>query len=189
MNSNLNDDLTYIAETVRRQDKPVGEPSIFYLWAVFVLIGFALPDWAPQYAGIYWFIVGIGGGCLSWFLGARAERKHGINNIAEGKRIGYHWLIGGVGYILTGLPMVTGKVDPQFGSAYFLLMTGVIYSLAGIHLQRGMLASGLITLAGFVVLTLFPVPYVWTVTGALIALALLLGGISAQRAIRKGARP
>lgn len=188
MTTKLNDDLQYVAATVRRQEKAVGIPSIFYMWAVIVLIGFALPDFAPQYAGLFWFIAGIGGGALSWWMGARAERKQGYFDVEEGKRNGYHWLIGGLGYILVGLPMILGKVDPGVGSIYFLLLTGVLYSLAGIHLQRGLLPGGLIALAGFVLLTVVELPYTWTLTGVFISLALVLGGFAALRAIRNGAR-
>ena len=187
MNNNLNDDLQYIASAVRRQDKPVGVPIIFFMWAALIAVGFALPEHAPQYAGWFWLVAGIGGGLLSWYLGARAEKRSGIRDMELGKRYGLHWLIGGAAYILVSIPMLTGKVPLAAGASYYLLVTGLLYALAGIHLQRGLLLSGLVSLAGFAVLSLVEVPYTWTLTGLVIAVSLVLAGLSAQRAIRNGA--
>ena len=188
MSSNPQDDLAYVVSAVRRQDRPVGLPSIFFLWAVIIAIGFSMADWGSQFAGVFWLVAGIGGGALSWFLGARAERRSGIRDVAEGRRYGLHWLVGGAAYVLTALPMLTGRVAAPVGATYYLLLTGLLYALAGIHLQRGLLPSGLICLVGFAVVTLVAVPYVWTVTGCIIAVALVLAGLSAHRAIANGAR-
>ena len=184
----LQQDLDYIAGAVRRHDKQVGEPAIFFLWAAIVGIGFALPDFAPRFAGPFWFVSGIGGGLLSWWLGGRAERRSGIVDRELGKRYGLHWGIGGVGFLLSALPMILGRMPPEQASGNFLLVAGLLYALAGVHLQRGMAWSGVVMLAAYVVLVVFQLPYTWTITGIVIALSLAWAGISAQRAIANGAR-
>ena len=52
----IQQDLDYVASAVRRQDRATGVPSIYFLWAGIVLVGFALPDFRPQYAGAFWFV-------------------------------------------------------------------------------------------------------------------------------------
>ena len=50
----------------------------------------------------------------------------------------------------------------------FLLVAGLAYALAGVHLERPMLWSGLIMLAAYVMLNMFALPYTWTITGLVI---------------------
>ena len=183
----LKQDLDFIAEAVRRNDVSVGVPSIYFLWAALVAIGFALPDFEPQFAGTYWLTIGLGGGLLSWWLAARDERRQGLNNRELGKRFGFHWLICGIGFVLAGLPMLTGQVSAARGASVYLLMTGLAYALAGIHLIRPMLWSGLLMLAAYAVMVMFDPPYAWSLTGLVIALALLWAGLHARAKRRVGA--
>ncbi|MGH8189866.1 MAG: hypothetical protein ACREP2_00280 [Rhodanobacteraceae bacterium] len=181
----IRDDLDYVASTVRRQENQNGVPAIYFLWAAITLVGFSLPDFAPQAAGPFWFFAGIGGGLLSWWLGARAERKKGIHNKMLGRRYGLQWTIGGVGFLLAALPMFVGRVspavDPALATAPFLLVGGLVYALAGVHLERPLLWVGLLMLAAYVVIEALAPPYVWTITGVVIALSLLWSGWMASR--------
>ena len=183
----LQQDLDYVAGAVRRRDRPVGVPAIYFLWAAIIAVGFALPDFAPEGTGPFWLAASVGGGLLSWWLGARAERRSGINDRALGLRYGLHWGIGGIAFVLTFLPLLLGRVPVQQGGAQFLFTTGLLYALAGVHLERGLLWSGLLMLAAFAVLTLFALPYTWTISGVVIALSLAWAGLSARRAIAAGA--
>ena len=177
----LQNDLDYVTAAVRRRDREIGTPSIYALWAALIFIGFALPDFAPQLAGAYWFIAAIGGGLFSWWMGERDSRRRGVVDRELGMRWGLHWIVGGVGYFLTGLPMlVHGATNASVAS--FLLTTGIVYGLAGVHLARPLLWCGLLAFVGYVVLLTVPLPFVWTITGALIAACLALAGIFAARA-------
>lgn len=177
----IKEDLDYVARTVRQQDRPSGLPSLYFLWAAIVLVGFALPDFAPQAAGAFWFVAGVGGGLLSWWMGERDARKSGVNDTELGKRYGLHWLIGGVGFVLCALPAALGRVELGIGVSYFLLVAGLIYALAGVHLERPLLWSGLLMLAAYAVLVIFAPPYVWTITGVAISISLVWAGIATLR--------
>lgn len=180
-NENIRDDLNYVASAVRRQEYRGGVPAVYFLWAVIVLIGFSLPDFAPRIAGPYWFATGIGGGLLSWWLGERAGRRSGFNDKAMGQLYGRHWMIAGVAFLLAGLPVMLGQVSLANGTSSFLLVGGVVYALAGVHLERPLLWSGLLMLAAYVVMVIFQPPYVWTITGATISLSLVWAGFAATR--------
>lgn len=188
MNEQLQQDLDYIAGAVRRNHKPAGEPAIFFLWALIVGAGFALPDFAPHWAGPFWLVAGIGGGLLSMWLGMRGSNRSGMRDAELGKRYGLHWGIGGLASLLIALPMLTGRAQPEAVASDFLLLAGLLYALAGVHLQRGLLWSGLMMLAAYAALTAFALPYTWTATGLAIAVALACAGLSAQRQTLAGPR-
>jgi len=176
----LQQDLDYVTAAVRRREQPVGIPAIYLFWAAAVLVGFASADFAPRSTGLYWLVVGIGGGLLSWWLGERDDRKRGIRDVALGRRYGLHWSISGVGYFLTALPMFVHGPSRDSAAA-FLLTTGIVYSLAGVHLERPLLWCGLLAFAGYAALVGLALPYAWTVTGVLIAACLVLAAVFAAR--------
>lgn len=177
--------LDYVASTLRRHSRTPGDAYIYFLWMVLVPVGFALPDFAPRAAGPYWFVAGIGGGLLGWWLGARGERRRGVVDRDLGRRHGWHWGIAALGFFLAALPMFTGTIDVAHGASLFLLVGGLVYLLAGVHLERGILPSGVLMLVAYVVLLVTRLPYVWTVTGLVIAVALGLAGL---RTLRTDAR-
>ena len=182
----LQQDLDYVVAAVRRHDTSLGVPAIYFLWAVLVPVGFALPDLAPGIAGPYWLVAGIGGGLLSWWLAVRDARRSGINDTADGRRHGLHWLVGGIGFLVCWLPMLRGApIELAVGN--FLLVAGQCVHQAGVHLERPLLWSGLVMLAAYVVLTVFALPYTWTITGLAIGVSLAWAGLSAVRAARHAA--
>lgn len=178
----IRQDLDYVASAVRHHDRPPGIPAIYFLWAILVPVGFALPDFVPSLAGPYWLVASLGGGLLSWWFAVRDARDCGIHDAALGRRYGFHWLVGGVAFLLCALPLITGRGDPGVAVSSFLLVSGLLYALAGVHLDRGMLGSGLLMLAAYGVLVLFAPPYTWTITGIAIGLAMAWAGLSARRA-------
>lgn len=182
----IKQDLDYVASAVRRQDQDSGIPVIYYLWAGIVLVGFALPDFAPRAAYAFWLAAGIGGGLLSWWLAERDARRTGINDVAMGRRHGMHWLVAGAAFVVAALPMLTGAAPAGIAVANFLLVAGLAYALAGVHLQRPLLWSGLVMLAAYAVLVVFAPPYAWTITGAAVAAALAWAGLSTQRGRNAG---
>jgi len=177
----LQQDLDYVASAVRRRDRPAGVPAIYFLWAAITLVGFALPDFAPGAASPFWLVFGIGGGLLSWWLGARDARRSGVNDIELGRRYGLHWSVGGLGFLACVLPVVVGRVEAGIGVTNFMLVSGLVYALAGVHLERPLLWCGLLMLAAYAVLVIFAPPYAWAFSGGVIAIALAWAGLLAQK--------
>lgn len=173
----LQQDLDYVASAVRRSEPRGGPPVIYFMWAAIIAVGWALPDFAPRFAAPYWMAFGIGGGLVSWWIASRAERRHGTRDIELGRRWGWHWLVTGAAFAVCWLPVLRGApIEAVVGN--FLLVGGLSYALAGVHLERPVLWSGLLMLVGYVVLSLLALPYTWTVTGLIVALALVWAGIS-----------
>ncbi|KGM52864.1 hypothetical protein N792_01100 [Lysobacter concretionis Ko07 = DSM 16239] len=184
----LRQDLDYVARAVRRSDRCSGVPAIYFLWAAIIVVGFALPDFAPQLAPLFWLVFGIGGGLASWWLGAREDQRSGTLDRELGRRHGYHWLVGGIGFLVCWLPVLRGApIELMAGN--FLLVAGLVYALAGVHLERPLLWSGLLMLAAFAVLSLFAPPYTWTITGVVIGASLLWAGLASRKTREPAVHP
>lgn len=185
----LKEDLDYVASAVREADHRTGVPLIYFLWAGIVLAGFTLPDVAPPAAGPFWLVASPAGGVLSWVLGARAARRSGWSDAERGRRYALHWLIAGVAFLLCSLPLIFGTAAKgRFDVSSYMLVTGIAYALAGVHLERPLLWVGLLMLIAYAVIVVASPPYAWTITGVVIALALAWAGVIAigQRKILAG---
>lgn len=177
----VKDDLDYVANAVRREDRDDGVPLLYFMWAALIAVGWALPDFAPTWAGPYWVIVGPAGGIASWWIGSRTAEKVGINDAALGRRHMFHWLLAALAFFLVFLPALFGRASSASTAVNVLLVAGLAYSLAGIHLERPLLWSGLLVFVGYVALTLFDLPYMWTTTGLIVAASLILAGLNQRR--------
>lgn len=176
----LKHDLEYVAGAVRRHDRSMGVPSIYFLWAAIVAIGWALPDFAPQFAAAYWVICGIGGGLASMWLAGRDSHRSGTMDRELGRRHGLHWLVTGGAFLVCWLPVLRGApIETAVGN--FMLVAGLSYALAGVHLERPLLLTGVLMLLAYVMLLMFAMPYTWTVTGLVIGAALAWAGYSSHR--------
>lgn len=180
------DDLAYVASALRRRDVQYGVPSIFFLWSALFLVGWSLPDFAPRFTAPYWLVAGVGGGLLSWWLGARHELKRGEVDIELGKRYGYHWLICGAAFFGVFLPFMLGGHELTAYAAdllgrQFLLVCALAYGLAALHLERGLALPAAIMGVGYLVLNIWSPTYLWTSMAVLISAALFVAGLQARR--------
>lgn len=179
-NDGIRNDLAYVASAVRNECPPEIR-GIYVLWAVLVPVGFALPDFAASWTGWYWLVAGPAGGVASWLIGARSADSMGMRDRRTGLRYGWHWGIAGLAFLLAALPAWTGAVSPKVMGANMLLIAGLVYLLAGVHLNRPMAFAGAIMFAGYILLHTTGIAYVWTTTGLVIGAALLVTAIFAGR--------
>lgn len=177
--SSTESDIQYVRSLVDKSDTGSFPGSIYLLWALIVLPGFGLIDFAPRATGLFWMIAGPGGGLLSWFLGHRAGLRIGQLDREEGIRHALHW--GGMMFLvvlavaLAGFGYIQGRVLSQV----ILLVISFGWWAAGVHFDRNFLLLGGVMMAGFVA-TLLEVPYTWSGMGILVSGTLLL------IALRKG---
>jgi len=169
----LESDLHYVREVVKRSDATKSPPSIYYFWAAVSLLGFATVDYLPQYTGMFWTIAGPGGWIISALLARAWYRKNGEINRAMGARYGMHWagLLGAIFLLMFGAAQ--GAWDMDTGAHLILLILSLTYFFAGLHLDRALLWVSLIMAIGYLALFFLPGP-VWTFTGAAVAIGLAL---------------
>jgi hypothetical protein len=169
----IQSDLGYVRNLVKRSERHPTPVSILLLWAVIVLAGFASIDFFPRYTGLYWMILGPLGGIASGLLGWRHGLKLGQLDHAVGVRHVLHW--SGM-LVLIGLAVVlgaTGHIPHYEMSRVILLIVSLGWWTAGVHFDRVFLGFGALMALGFVG-TLVLSAYAWTILGAAMALGLLI---------------
>ena len=179
--NDLKEDIAYVRAVAARAEAAT-IPSIYVLWAVIGLCGFALVDFAtdPRWLGLFWLVAGPGGFVISAWLGYRASRDSGQGSRRIGVRWGFHWLAFMAAAALVAALVAAGHLPwAAFGSLVVLLLA-LSYFYAGLYLDRRMLAIGGVLAACYLV-TLFIPGYQWTLAGVLVAGALVWQAILGAR--------
>lgn len=185
----LQEDLRFVREAVARREAAVRRPvAIYWVWAVYVLVGYSLIDLAPRYCGWFFLIAGVVGGIISAIIGRRAERRIGEQDREAGRRVTLHWILGILLAIAGtfGLAALIPALRGPAGSQVLVVMIGVVYFLAGVHFDRNFLWLGPVLVAGGILVGLFP-RYGWTGLGVVIALGLVVPTLFGSRAARAAA--
>ena len=172
----MQSDLAYIRGTVARQQRSSnGSAPVLWLWAIYVLVGYALIDIRPAVASIFFLVAGIAGGFLSAFLSRRWARREGEYDPAMGRRLGLHFGVGVVLAIAASLAtgMIFKTLSGQQVGQLVVIMIGIVYFLAGVHIAPYFLWLGPVLIAGGLAVGFVP-HYGWTMLGAVIAIGLIL---------------
>jgi hypothetical protein len=172
----LQDDLRFVrAAVVRRERSGRGPLSIYWVWAVYVAVGYLLLDLAPNAAGWFFLVAGAAGGVLSGWLGRRYALQTGELDRDQARREGWHF---GGGIVLAffftfGLAFPIPALRGPQGGQVLVVMIGLVYFLSGLHFDRNFLWLGPVLMVGGVVVGFIP-RYGWTCLGAVIALGLVV---------------
>lgn len=165
----LEQDLDFVRKVVNRSQPPANVRSIYFFWAVAVLIGMPLGDFRPEWMPTFWMTVGPGGWLISGFLGYRHAKRTGQHDRGYGYRQAAHWGAMVLIISLVALLPYKGFIGWEAMGPIVLLMLALTYCLAAIHFGRILLVPALMFALGYGTL-LFTPPYPWTIVG-------LLGGI------------
>ena len=179
--NDLKEDIAYVRAAAERAGAAT-IPSIYVLWAVISLCGFALADFATdsRWLGLFWLVAGPGGFFISAWLGYRASRDSGQASRRIGVCWGWHWLAFKAAGALIAVLIATGHLPwAAFGSLVVVLLA-LSYFYAGLYLDRRMLTIGGVLAVCYLV-TLFIPAYQWTLVGVLIAGALVCQAILGAR--------
>ena len=171
----IQEDLAYVRAAADRSES-IHIPSIYVLWAAICLCGFPLVDFAGPgswWIPVYWLTAGPVGGLVTWRLAVRAERRTGQVNQEEGRRWAFHFLAFGATGLLGYGMVAAGQLTWAGFTSLWILLIGLTYILAGLHLERRMLPVGVVVLAGYLV-ALFVPEYGFTTMGVMVAVALSL---------------
>lgn len=179
----MQEDLQYVRDVVRRSEVSATPRAIWYLWAAIGLVGFALVDLAPERVPLYWMVTAPAGFLASAWLGWRHGRALGQQSWREGRAHVLHWAALLVGVFLLVPLAASGALPGATLAQVILLLVGLGYVLAGVHLVRPLLWVGLLMVAGYGAL-FFVERYAWTAIGVLVALALVLTAEASARHAR-----
>ena len=173
----LQEDLSYVRQAVNKRHRPErGPASIYWVWGLYVLVGYTLTGFRPNLAGWFFMIGGIAGGIASWFLGKRYSLRAGECDWADVRRRYIHW-IGGI-LLSIGATAALAALIPEFrgvrSGQLIVVMIGLVYFLGGAHWDRNLLWLGIVLIAGGVLVGQFPQQYGWTALGAIIFLGLVV---------------
>jgi hypothetical protein len=177
----LESDLGFVKQVVADADRPPRSPAaIPLLWAVIALGGFPLVDFAPRYIGSYWMVAGPAGFVISLYIGWRYGRESGQVRKSEGMRYLLHW---GALLVTIGLAVIlipAGVIVDTALSPIVLLILALTYFLGGVHLERPMMAIGILLAAGYLMVLAVP-RYAWTLLGVIAAVALVVMAVTGNR--------
>lgn len=185
----VGEDLRFVRQAVARRQHPRPLASIYYVWAVYVLVGYTLIDFAPTTAANAFFAAaGIAGGLLSWYLARRWAMRMGECDLTVARRSAMHWAGGIILAIAAAFGLATvipALRGPAVGQVVVVLI-GMVYFLAGVHFDRNLLWLGPVFMAGGILVGFFP-RYGWTALGAVIALGLVLPTLLPSRRVDQAA--
>ena len=178
---NLKEDIAYVRAAAERAGAATS-PSIYVVWAVISLCGFALADFVPdgRWVGGFWAVAGPAGFGISAWLGYRAGRHAGQGGARTGTRWGLHWLAFMAAGALGAALVAAGHLPWSAYGSLVVLLLAVSYFHAGLYLDRRMLAMGAVVGVCYLV-TLFIPGYQWTLAGVLVAGALVWQAVLGAR--------
>lgn len=173
----LGEDLRFVRQVVqRRDDADKGQSAwqIYWVWAIYVLVGYVLIDLHPTAAGWFFMIGGIAGGLFSWWFGSRYARRLGEIDQARNRSAMLHWFGGMILAWLSAVALATviPALRGEAGSQVFVVLIGMVYFFWGVHQERAFRVLGLLLIAGGVCVSFIP-QYRWTSLGIVIAASLI----------------
>jgi hypothetical protein len=177
MSADAGRDLGYVREVVERAERRAMPPAILYLWAAISIVGFAIVDFAPERAGLYWLVAGVTGFVLSSWLGSRHARVTGQESREEGRRHMLHWAGMGAAIFLLSIGAQGWGSTPQASSHAILLIVALTYWLAGVHLVPALKWMGVTAAGTYIALAFIEgFAYPWTAAGIVFAAGLVVAG-------------
>ena len=173
----LEDDVSFVRQAVEERDKGEYKPlAIIVMWAVILAVGYALNDFAMDHVPLYWMTAPVAGFLVSLALGSREDRKRGLSRPGLGARHALHWgtiFLGGVAVIFIA---AAHRFDGWNIAQLFALLTGVVFFLGGLHLDRRTLWPGVLLICGAAAVDHIQ-PWPWTIVGLATSLTLVASAL------------
>ena len=173
----LEEDVSFVRQAVEQRDEgQYRELGVIVLWAVIIAVGYTLNDFAVEYSPLFWTIAPVVGFLASYGLGARQDRKQGVRSPGLGRRHALHWgtiFFAGVAVISIAL---SHQFDGRLIGQLFALISGVVFFLGGLHLDRRTLWPGVLLICGAVAIDHIQ-PYPWTIVGWATAVGLVASAL------------
>jgi hypothetical protein len=176
----LEGDLRFVRGALHASTRSASPSALYFLWALIVLIGFALVDFRTDLVPRYWAVAAPAGFFISAYLGWRHAWRTGQASASDGQRHLLHWAAVLVAVGLAVLLGRNGAMPWETLHAMILLVLSLGYFTAGLHLDRPLLWVGLLMGAGSIIVTVVPL-YAWTSVGIVLAVSLAIAGLREGR--------
>lgn len=177
----IREDLQYVKGAVQRQKRGYMPLGIALVWAGFVLVGFTGLDIRPDWAAIFLLVGGPVAYLISSKIGYGSALSAGINDRAEMRRQALHW--GSLFLAIAALVVLAaeGRLSGETLGQTILIVVGLVYLLAGVHLQMRLFYwLGPLMMVGAVAVTYID-RWGWTTVGVLTAVGILACSIVSRR--------
>lgn len=173
----IESDLAFLKETLAERNKQqYASIAIAILWAVIVSLGCMTNDFFHQYSGWYWLCAPPVGFLLSFYFGSKAARKAGVSSKRDTRAHLFHW--GSMFFLFLAVLSIahvhnlSGSVVGQIS----ILIGGLAWYLAGLHLDKRFLLPGIVMVVGAVSIDHISL-YPWTVVGLTFSASLIISAI------------
>jgi hypothetical protein len=178
----IREDLSYVRQAMlRRRGVDPRFTHIYLVWAVYVLIGYTLNDFAPGWANWYFIPALAVGLVISHFMGKRTAMAIGDADREMGRRQHLHWY-GGIILVIAssyGLETVIPDLRGFHGAQVGLVLIGMCYFFHGVHFDSHFLWLGPLLMVGGITVGFIPV-YPWTCLGIVFAVGLSIPYLHAR---------
>ena len=171
VNERLQADLGFVRDVVRESESAIVPPGIYILWAVIVLIGFTMADFATEMVGTFWLVAVPIGMFGSMVLGVRHAKRIGQIHRRLNVQYALHWVGITAAMLLASMMVPLGMLSGRELGSIALLLTALAYYLAGVHFDTRLMWIGALAGAGYVAVLLVST-YAWTIVGVLVAAGL-----------------
>ena len=176
IDSSVAANLQFVKNAVERKERDANRTPMWIpvLWGTVALAGCVVNDFNPRHSWLYWGLVPVLAFLASWLIGGRAALASGEYDGATGIRVGLHWSSIFYGAIPVVCLAFAGKINGQEVGQLLILVSGIVYFLAGVHFDRRWMLSGIVMILGAALLT-YVTRYGWTTLGVLLFTALTVG--------------
>jgi hypothetical protein len=180
----IGEDLRFVSQAVNRQKRgfELVCGSVYYVWAAYIAIGYTLIDVDYRAANWFFALAWIPGALVTAWVAKYWRERVGEKNYQLIRRAQLHWFVGSllccaavIGLACTQ-PAIRGVPTGQIS----VLLFGILWFTAGIHLDRTFLVLGPLFMVGGIFVGMVP-HHGWTILGWLAALGLVIAGILASR--------
>jgi hypothetical protein len=171
----IQQDLSFVRHAIDRQSQHRSPAPIMWVVAIYVVVGYSMIDFYPQWANWFFGIGGVAMWGIMTLLSNRLRQQEGEYDRKAVLRIKLHWFAGislavvGTIALAIAIPALRGQAAAQV----LVVMIGLVYFLGGIHFDRQFLWLGPVLMAGGTCVGLIP-HYRWTLLGLVIALGLVV---------------
>jgi hypothetical protein len=168
------EDITFVRQAVESRNRlHYGSVAVAVLWGIMIMIGFALSDFNYRLVPWFWTLGGTAAALLTWRMDYRAVRATGVTEHGQRLRNAMHWPIIFVAAVPIFLMVSKYQLPSSSIGPLFALISGIVWYLGGVNLDRRFLAPGAMMIIGSGLIPYLG-PYPWTMLGVATGLVLIL---------------